>query len=286
MRRQTRERQIDLGKERERPFGADQNRHEIAGLGPDQIEIVAADASQHFGKARRDLVGFAAGDRAQCGRQAFARVRQRLAGLKYAVDRAHVVHHVAVADRARAAAVVGGHAADRRAAGRRWVDREKNAVLLQQTVQPVEHDAGLHARGHRFEVHALQRVEVLAAIENERIVDRLPALRGAAAARHQRHAHLRAELHRPHGRLRGFRNDDAERPDLIDRRVGAVEAARKVVESDFAFDLAAKPLGKRARCEAGCGRHLGRGEHLTRGRRRLREIRERRFDAAGRADVV
>jgi hypothetical protein len=48
---------------------------------------------------------------------------------------------------------------------------------------------------------------------------------------------LRAHLDGAHGRRRRLRNDDAKGPDLVDRRVGTVKAARQRIETDFAFDF-------------------------------------------------
>ena len=41
-------------------------------------------------------------------------------------------------------------------------------------------------------------------------------------------------------RLFGARHDDADRLDLIDRRIGAVAPAREAIEQHFAVDLPAQ----------------------------------------------
>ena len=55
---------------------------------------------------------------------------QRFAARQHRVDRTHVVNHVAVAQRTRAAAVVAGHATERGAVSGRRVHREEQTLRL------------------------------------------------------------------------------------------------------------------------------------------------------------
>ena len=61
---QRRQLQFDAGRKAERAFGADQNMREVDVVlaRHQRVEIVAADAALHFGKARGDFVGFARAD--------------------------------------------------------------------------------------------------------------------------------------------------------------------------------------------------------------------------------
>ena len=62
--KQRRKLQLDLGRERQRAFRADQKMREIdvVAAGDQRIEIIAADAALHFRKAPLDLVRLARGD--------------------------------------------------------------------------------------------------------------------------------------------------------------------------------------------------------------------------------
>ena len=143
---QRRELQLDLGGERERALGADQNVREIeiVAAGHQRVEIVAADPALHFGKARLDLVGLARRQREQVARERHERRLSRQVGeiargrtemrarpvRQHRIDREHVLAGVAVAQRARAAGIVADHAADGGARGGRDVDRKPQPVRL------------------------------------------------------------------------------------------------------------------------------------------------------------
>ena len=114
--------------------------------GTQRVDVVAADAALHLRKARGDLVGLARAEREQvAGQRSQRRIRRQIAdrsaptGPKCAalpsassasIDE-HVVARVAVAQRARAAGIVAGHAADGGARGGRDVDRKPQAVRLE-----------------------------------------------------------------------------------------------------------------------------------------------------------
>ena len=112
--------------------------------GDERVEIVAADAALHLGKARRDFVGFARADGEQVFAQAAAAatptsdrsspMRPKCASVPSAstasIDE-HIVAHGAVAQRAAAAGIVAGHAADGGARGGRDIDRKPQAVRFE-----------------------------------------------------------------------------------------------------------------------------------------------------------
>ncbi len=133
--------ELDLGEEGERAFRADQEMGHVVALIRDHVDVVAADPALHFREAALDLVLLAAVQRAHVAHEIaialgpdvvseiagqFGETRLGAVG-QDRVDRADVVDHVAVAKRARAAAVVGGHPADRRAVAGRDVDRDRTA---------------------------------------------------------------------------------------------------------------------------------------------------------------
>jgi len=218
------------------------------------VDVVAADLAQQLGNAGVDFVGLAAVQRAHVAHQAaitlglhvFAEIAGQLAEMRFGavgedrVDGAHVVHHVAVADRARAAGIVGGHAADRRAVAGRDIDREPELVLAQAGVEPLHDDPGLNLDAARPVVERDHALHVFAALDDEGAVDRLAALRGAAAARQHRDAFLAGDLDRRGDVILILGDDDPQRLDLVDRGVGRIAPAGEPVEQHIAFDLAAQ----------------------------------------------
>ena len=157
--RQRRQRDLDRGGDAERALRADQEMGEVDRLvaGHQRVEIVAADPALHLREARARPRPPRA-DRAPASRRrvraaahcaAFWSSAGKAAGGAVGEDRVDgddVVAHRAVAQRARAAGIVAGHAADRRARGGGDVDREPQAVRLQQPVEVVEDDARLDQR--------------------------------------------------------------------------------------------------------------------------------------------
>ena len=209
--------QFDLGREAERAFRPDQDMREIEIVAArrEGVEIVAADPALDLGEARVDLVGLALADREQIARQSpqrrvcgnigevgADRAEMRAAAVsQQRVDRDHVLARIAVAQRARAAGIVAGHAADGGARGGRDIDRKPQAVRFQRAVEIVEHDARLdHAAASRC-VELENVVQIFRAIHHQRMVDGLPALRGAAAARQHADALFARDRYRPIGFL-------------------------------------------------------------------------------------
>ncbi len=223
---------------------------------PEVIEVVARDLAQQLRKACLDFPFFPLVETLQLPHELAvfaASVRHRaeaplLAGDRDRVDRKHVVHHVAVLDRARATRIISRHPAERRLRAGRDVDREPEAAAPQLRVQRIEHHAGLDQRGARLLVDFQNAVEVLAVVDDQRFADGLPALRAARAARQDRHALLLGNRNRGPCRLFAARHNHADRLHLVDRSVGGIAAAACGIEQDLAVEL----LGE-ARCE---GVHL------------------------------
>ena len=247
--RQRRELQRERARPRERAFAADQQVREVdaavGGVRPlalrvEDVEVVAADAAQHLRHLRsissRSRSPIARSPSQQLARRAAARASISRSGPKRAsVPSAssasiatHVVHHVAVGDRARAAGIVAGHAAQRRLRRRADVDREPQAVRLQPRVELVEHDAGLDGRPSSPRGRsATMRLRCLlwsmtSAAPTVWPHCELPAPRGSTGTRSSRQiVDRRAHV------VVGLRHQHADRLDLVDRRVGRVAAARR-----------------------------------------------------------
>ncbi len=247
--------QLDAVEEAQRAFGPDQDFGEIAAA--QSFQTVAADIAQHGRRAGADFVFFAGVEIGQALRDVgFARRRagqvsarrpqlHRAAVGQGRVDRQHVLQHDAVADRPRAAGIVGGHAADRGAVGRADVDREGPARCFQMLVEMIEHDAGLHPGGAVLGIQLQHVAHVFAGVEHQRFADRLATLGRAGAARQNRYAFAARDLDRGAYVVAVARNDHADRFDLIDRRVGRIAAAVERAEADFAAQGTTQARGER-----------------------------------------
>ena len=245
--------ELDLVEEGEGALGADQQPRHVVPAVVQRVDVVAADPPQHLRKAPFDLFGLAPVQGAHAAHQLAIALRRgavvKVAGYlaeprrgavgEERIDAADIVHHVAVTQGARAAAVVSGHAADRRAARGRRVDREEQLVLAQLPVEPVEHDPRLDPRPPPVDIDRDHPVEIFAAIDDQRARHGLPALRGAAAARQHRHPLLARNRNRRRDIRAALRHDHPPRLDLVDRRVGRIPPAAERVKQHLAADLAA-----------------------------------------------
>ena len=245
---QRRELQLDLGRERQRAFGADEEMRQIDVVAArhQRIEIVAADAALHFWKAPLDLAGLARGDGEQVAHQIrrhvdagvadAAEMRARAVG-QHGVDRQHVLARIAVTQRARAAGIVADHAADGGARRGRDIDRKPQPGGFQLAIELVEHDARLDHAAPAGDVEIEHAVEIMRAIDHQPVIDRLPGLRRAAAARRHRHPFRAANPDRPFGFLYGARRHHAERHDLVVRGIGGIAPTGEGVETHLAHLL-------------------------------------------------
>ena len=145
------------------------------------------------------------------------------------IDRQRVVAHGAVAERASAAGIVAGHTADGGARGGGDVDRKPQPVLPELPVEVVEHDAGFDHTSAVGNVERDNPVQVFGEIDDDAFIDRLSALRGAAAARGDDPPVVAGDRERPQRLVHRSRHHHAERHDLVERGVGRVTAA---VEAD------------------------------------------------------
>jgi hypothetical protein len=109
---------------------------------------------------------------------------------------------------------------------------------LNAAVQLVENDPRFNPYPAFSDVQFEDSVEVFRRVELNAGANRLACLRCATAARGNRCAVLSRGVDRRHHIRPRFRNDDAERFDLINAGVGRIERTRYAIEPDFALDLA------------------------------------------------
>ena len=277
-----RELQFQAARKGERAFRTAQQRGEVdrPRSRHQRVDQIAADTAGHLGEGVGDVLGLAAAEGEHVAEQLksfslplrrrdappllggrivrhFGEARLGAVG-QDGVDRQHVVAHDAVADRARAAGIVAGHAADGGAARGGHVDREPQARQPQLPVEIVEHDAGLHHAGAVDLVDLDQLLEVLAEVHDQRAPDRLAGLRGAAAARQHGHALLARDRQRRAHVVVGARDHHAQRLDLVVRGVGGVAPAAEAIEQHLALQLAAQALGQSVGNWICFGRSIGR----------------------------
>ena len=107
-------------------------------------------------------------------------------------------------------------------------------MRLEVRIELIEHDTRLHDDGHRVAVEGQDAAERLAVVDHQRIADRLPALRRSRAAGQDRRAEIAGDGKRGAHVVLVARDDDADRIDLVDRRVGRVASARRSIEQDVA----------------------------------------------------
>ena len=263
--------QRDLPAEGEGAFGAHQQMRKIGhairavGLGIlaiEHVDVVARDAPQDLGHLLDNLCGFALCDLLQaCDQRLQARVGRhgiecRETGLitvgEHRVDADHVVHHVAVFDRARTAGIVAGHAAYRALGRGRHIDRKPQAMRLEPCVQMVEHEPRFNGHGARLRIERQHLMQPFTRVDNERLAHRLPALAGAGSASENGYGVMAGDIERDDQVVLVARHDHPDRRDLVDRRVRCIAAARGAIEHHIAAQLAAQVLRQRRCRRAPC----------------------------------
>ena len=221
------------------------------------VDVIALYSSQHLGPARFDFRclapyhGMHLRDERLIG-AGRARNLVTAAEVKFGavdeqgVDAEHVVHHVAVANRARSAGVVPGHAAQGSLGAGGHVHRVPQPVGPQVSVQLIEHQARLNDYRTRFLVELDHLVQVLRIVDDQGRAHGLAALRRAAAARQDGQAFVGGNLNGDARIVFGPGHHHAHRLDLVDGRVGGITAAAGRIEQDLALELAPQARGERA----------------------------------------
>ena len=188
----------------------------------ERVEVVAADAAQHLGKAALDLVAAcrsaSSADRSVAVRLRASSLRgclrqraRRRAGRNAATLPSdsttslleHVIDGLAVDHRSRAARVVRHHAADRGAAGGRDVGREAQAVRPERAFSSSSTMPGSTRAQRSATFTSSTRLKYFDVSSDQAGADRLAGLRRAAAARRERTCRAApADLDRRARRLR------------------------------------------------------------------------------------
>jgi hypothetical protein len=279
--------QLQAGKKRQRAFRTDQQARDVGLVGlRDLVDVVTADATQQRRKTAFYLLRLALAEldhfTHQAGTASLQRTVRRVGEVRAAavrqdgVDGLHVVHHVAVANRARAATVVAGHAAEGGAIPGGDVDRIEKPMWPEVAVELVEHHSGLDANRARLGIEGFHLVQVLAGIDHQRLAHRLTYLRSAAAPRQYRDSLVGGDLDRTQDILFAARHHYPDRFDLVNRRVGTVAAAAEGIEQHLALEFATQARRQRAIADTrrGARRALSsiaanrhRSNFLSRGRR-------------------
>ncbi len=119
-------------------------------------------------------------------------------------------------------------------------------MLLELTVQVVEHDSGFDHAAAVLDIQRKDAIKVFREIDDDAVIDGLAALRGTAAARGNDAAVISRDGQRPQRLFHGAWNHDPCGHDLVERRIGGVAAAVERIEEHIARDLARKTCGQRA----------------------------------------
>ncbi len=119
-------------------------------------------------------------------------------------------------------------------------------MLPELAVEVVEHDAGFDDAGPVFDIEREDVVQVLGKIDDDAFIDRLAALRSAAAAGGDDPVLVPRDRERPQRLVHGPGNHHAGGQDLVEGGVGRVAAAVEGVEENVAGDLPGEAHGKAA----------------------------------------
>ena len=106
-------------------------------------------------------------------------------------------------------------------------------------------------------------VQVFAVVDDQRAAHGLAGLRGAAAARQQRHALLAGDLGGDAHVLGCPRHHHADRLDLVDRGIGRIASTAEGVEQDLALDFPRQPGSQVMVGGVGLGRGMHRKKSST-----------------------
>src|SRR6185369_7151274 len=134
------------------------------------------------------------------------------------------------AKRSSAARIVAGHAADGGPGRGGNVDWKPKAMLLELTVEVIEHDPRLDYAAVVCDIKRDHAVQMLRQIDDDAVIDRLTALRGAAAPRRDYLPDVAADRQGPQRLVHSPGNNNSRRHDLIKRGIGRIAAAVKRIE--------------------------------------------------------
>ena len=227
---------------RERAFAADEELREVR-------LVLRQQVLQRVGRRLAAEATELRADDGQVLRGQLAQARngvEALAGCElstHAVDDVHLhrdVDGAAVGDGVRTARVVADHSRDRRAALRRRVRSEPQAVRAAGLLQLAHEDARFDPRGLRGRIDLQHPVEVAGEVDDEAGADRVARLRGTAAARGDRHLVAAGHVEEGHDVLGRLGEGNDLRDDAVVRGVHRVFGPAAVGCVDGAFDAASE----------------------------------------------
>ena len=106
------------------------------------------------------------------------------------------------------------------------------AVRSGGPVELIQHDAGLDDRLHPFAVDRHDTPAMRREVDNDRVVDGLSGQRRPAPTRQDRQAVVKAPANDGRGGSDRRRDDDTQRLDLVDARIGRIQHAVVVAKPD------------------------------------------------------
>ena len=216
------------------------------------IEVVTRHAAHHFGP-----VGFEFRPQCMCellhkfayrfgatGALIEAPEGQQTAIAQPRIGTEHVVHHVAVGNRATAARVVACHATQGGLRTGGHIDRKPQAVFFQRCIQMVEHHAWFYFSGALLCVDVQHIAHIFAVVNHQTCAGGLTTLAGAAAAWHDGHAQVSANGHSDGHFVCVARHKHAHRYHLVNRCVGGIASAISGAEQYLALCFCAQSGGE------------------------------------------
>ena len=126
----------------------------------------------------------------------------------------------------------------------RNIDRVPEAVWPQPGVQCVQSDPGLDLDAGRLGFQIDHIAQELTAIDYETCADRLAALRGARAARYDWDLMLACDVNNGGQILFSLRDNNPNRPDLINRRIGCIARSTERIKMHFPREFPLEMLGQ------------------------------------------
>ncbi len=146
----------------------------------------------------------------------------------------------AIQDGMRAGGIVADHAAQRGAFRGGRVGAEDQTMFSGSSIERGKNEARFHGGGAGLGVNVHQFVEPARAIQDQGFTNSLPGQRRTGAARQERYLVFGRQFDSSVQVVLGFREGNAERLDLVDGGVGAVENTAGRVEADLARKMFAQ----------------------------------------------
>ena len=148
--------------------------------------------------------------------------------------RKNMIGSRAVNRNVRTGRIVCDHAADGGTRAGRDVGAETKSVWIEKRIQLIEHDTGADADAAIVDVEIVDLAIVAREIDDQSFANRVPDQAGAGAARCDGNVILGGGFDNGARFLRAGWEGDTEWLDLVNRSVGGVKLAGKIVEAHIA----------------------------------------------------